>query len=44
MKNTQLGKVAVEAIRSGPKWIPATQNNQVVAAYRLQPVTLTQPK
>ncbi|MEO8765197.1 MAG: N-acetylmuramoyl-L-alanine amidase [Ginsengibacter sp.] len=44
MKNTQLAKVAVEAIRSGPKWIPATQNNQVVAAYRLQPITLTQPK
>jgi len=44
MKNTQLAKVAVEAIRSGPKWIPATQNNQVVAAYRLEPITLSQPK
>ena len=44
MKDTQLGKVAVEAIRSGPKWIPATQNDHVVAAYKLQPVSLTEPK
>ncbi|MEP6928100.1 MAG: N-acetylmuramoyl-L-alanine amidase [Ginsengibacter sp.] len=44
MKDTQLAKVAISAIRSGPKWLPATQNNHIVAAYRLQPITLTQPK
>jgi hypothetical protein len=32
------------AIKHGPKWIPASQNGKPVAAYRLQPVTLQQPK
>ncbi len=44
MKNSQLARIAVDAIRNGPKWKPATQNNQVVASYRLQPVTLSEPK
>lgn len=44
MKGTLLAKVAVNAIRTGPKWIPASQNGKVVAAYRLQPVTLTNPE
>ena len=44
MKGTQLAKVAVDAIRKGPKWIPATQNDIPVNAYRLQPVTLTNPE
>ena len=43
MENSVLAKVAIEAVRTGPKWIPATQNGQVVASYRLQPVTLTNP-
>jgi len=43
MKGTQLEKIAVDAIRTGPKWIPAKQNDQVVASYRLQPVTLSNP-
>lgn len=43
MKGSVLAKVSVDAIRTGPKWIPATQNGHVVAAYRLQPVTLTNP-
>ncbi len=44
MKGTQLAKVSVDAIKSGPKWIAATQNGNIVAAYRLQPVTLTNPE
>lgn len=44
MLGTQLGEIAVNAIRNGPKWIPANQNDQAVASYRLQPVTLTKPK
>ncbi len=43
MKETQLAKIAVEAIKTGPKWIPAKNNDMVVASYRLQPVTLTDP-
>ncbi len=43
MQKTQLAKIAVDAIRTGPKWVPAKQNGQIVASYRLQPVTLTQP-
>ena len=43
MKGTQLAKVSVDAIRNGPKWVPAMNNNIPVSAYRLQPVTLTNP-
>lgn len=43
MKDTHLAKTAMNAIRTGPRWIPATQNGKPVAAYRLQPVTLTNP-
>ena len=43
MKGTELAKVAIHAIKNGPKWIPASQNGHTVAAYRLQPVTLTNP-
>lgn len=43
MKGTKLAEVAVNAIRKGPKWTPAQQNGRHVNAYRLQPVTLTNP-
>jgi N-acetylmuramoyl-L-alanine amidase len=43
MKGTELAKVSVNAIKNGPKWIPASQNGKPVAAYRLQPVTLQNP-
>lgn len=43
MKDTHLAETAMNAIRTGPKWIPATQNGRTVTAYRLQPVTLTLP-
>ena len=44
MKDTRLAMLAVDAIKKGPKWIPATQNDHVVASYRLQPVTLSDPE
>jgi len=43
MKGTLLAKISVDAIRKGPKWIPAKQNGHDVASYRLQPVTLSSP-
>jgi N-acetylmuramoyl-L-alanine amidase/outer membrane biosynthesis protein TonB len=43
MKGTKLAKLSIHAIKNGPKWIPASQNGHVVAAYRLQPVTLINP-
>jgi N-acetylmuramoyl-L-alanine amidase len=44
MQGTHLAKIGVDAIRQGPKWIPAKQNGQIVAAYTQQPITLTKPK
>ncbi len=43
MKGSKLAEIAVNAIRKGPKWIPAQQNGRYVNAYRLQPVTLQNP-
>lgn len=41
MNGTKLSEVAINAIKKGPKWIPAMQNGHIVAAYREQPVTFT---
>jgi hypothetical protein len=38
-----LAKIGAEAIKNGPKWIPAQQNGKLVSAYRLQPITLQNP-
>ncbi|MEO6187782.1 MAG: energy transducer TonB [Ginsengibacter sp.] len=43
MKKSRLAKIAIEAIENGPRWHPAVQNGKPVNAYRLQPVTLTDP-
>lgn len=43
MKGTKLAEISTNAIRKGPKWTPAQQNGRFVNAYRLQPVTLTNP-
>jgi protein TonB len=43
MKKSRLAKIAVAAIENGPRWIPAQQNGKYVNAYRLQPVTITNP-
>jgi protein TonB len=40
MRGTKLAEIAVNAIRKGPKWIPAQQNGQIVNAYRVQPIIL----
>lgn len=43
MQGSRLAKVAVDAIENGPRWKPAMQNGVPVNAYRLQPITLTDP-
>lgn len=43
MKGSKLAEIAVNAIRKGPRWVPAQQNGRYVNAYRLQPVTLQNP-
>ena len=43
MKGSKLAEIATNAIRKGPNWTPAQQNGRYVNAYRLQPVTLTNP-
>ena len=44
MKKSKLAKVAIEAIKNGPKWSPAQQNGRNVNDYRLQPVTFENSK
>jgi hypothetical protein len=39
MQGTHLAKVAVDAIRKGPKWIPGTLNGIPVSSYKLQPIS-----
>ncbi len=39
MKGTKLAELCVNAIRKGPRWIPAENNGKKVKAYRKQPVT-----
>ena len=39
MQGTLLSRTVVEALKNGPKWIPAMQNGHKVKAYRRQPVT-----
>ncbi|MEO5783620.1 MAG: N-acetylmuramoyl-L-alanine amidase [Ginsengibacter sp.] len=41
MQGTKLAQVSMDAIKKGPKWIPAMQNDHVVAAYKEQPITFT---
>jgi hypothetical protein len=35
-------KIALEAIKNSPKWIPAIDHNRKIKAYRRQPVTFAQ--
>lgn len=39
MKGTKLAEICVNAVKKGPKWVPAEQNGRKVKAYRKQPVT-----
>jgi len=41
MQGSVLAEVAVNAIRNGPKWIPAEQYGRKVNAFREQPVSFT---
>lgn len=43
MKGSVLARIATDAIKKGPKWIPAIQNGRQVKAYRRQKVTFRLP-
>jgi protein TonB len=43
MKGTKLAEVAVNAIKKGPKWVPAIQNGRQVKAWRRQKITFRLP-
>lgn len=43
MKGTVLAQIAVNAIKKGPKWIPAIQNGRQVKAWRRQKITFRLP-
>ncbi|MEO8820680.1 MAG: energy transducer TonB [Ginsengibacter sp.] len=42
-KSSRLAEIAVQAIKKGPKWVPAMQNGHYVTATRYQPITLNNP-
>ncbi len=44
MKGSVLGRIACDAIRKGPKWIPAKQNGTQVKAWRRQKITFRLPE
>jgi hypothetical protein len=33
-------KLAIQAIKEGPDWIPATQNGRIVLSYKIQKIVL----
>ncbi len=39
LSGTKLAKIAIDAVKKGPKWMPAWQNGRIVKAYRIQPVS-----
>lgn len=43
MTGSELAAVAIDAIQTGPKWIPAMQYGRKIKAYRIQPVILSNP-
>ncbi len=43
LKNSLLAKILINAIKEGPKWIPAFQHGKVVKAWRRQKVTFLLP-
>jgi hypothetical protein len=44
MNGSKLSRVVVKAIEKGPDWIPAQQNGRYVNAYRIQPVSIINPR
>jgi antitoxin component YwqK of YwqJK toxin-antitoxin module len=43
MQGTKLAEIAVSAVQYGPNWKPASQYGRLVKAYRIQPVSVTNP-
>jgi protein TonB len=43
MKGSVLARVATDAIKRGPKWVPAVQNGRQVKAWRRQKITFRLP-
>jgi protein TonB len=43
MKGSKLAEVAVNAIKKGPRWVPAIQNGRQVKAWRRQKITFRLP-
>lgn len=43
MEKSRLAKVAINAIKNGPDWTPAQQEDRFVKAYRIQPIVLKEP-
>lgn len=43
MKGTKLAEVTINAIKKGPKWVPAIQNGRKVKAWRKQKVSFRLP-
>jgi YD repeat-containing protein len=43
MAGSKLAEVVVNAIKNGPDWIPAKYHGRIVKAFRIQPVTITNP-
>ena len=43
LKGSLLAKILVEAIKDGPKWVPAYQSGKPVKAWRRQKVTFRMP-
>lgn len=41
MRGSKLAEVAEQAIKKGPRWLPAIQGGLYVNSYKLQPVTFT---
>ncbi|KAA9042144.1 hypothetical protein FW778_09045 [Ginsengibacter hankyongi] len=43
MGGSVLAAIGIEAVQKGPAWIPARQKGKNVKAFRIQPITLTNP-
>ena len=43
MKKSRLAKITIRAIKDGPGWTPAMRDGKPLRAFRLQPVTVSDP-
>ena len=44
MQKSRLAKIVVKAIKKGPDWKPAMRDGVPLKAFRLQPVTVSEPE